>query len=483
MSQKREGNRMDSSILRRVAPFVVSVAVGCGTADERPEAVTEQLGSEQSALHGPPVTIKIGALDDPSTTTLYGDAIRLAVKQMNQALKGLHSNVRFQVVFGDDQGNNAAVALSETLRLLNQEHVLAMVSDSSGDTIAVNRLNYDPASEAPYQFPVVCYQCSNGLINNPTATDPNAIAQAALRDEQNWLFRLFYNANFEAKVIDQIILSKPNQGDRNGDGLVKISVYADAGHTSLANALGPTLSLYYGGATSTEVILTGTPEDYAADWPRVVDTLNETTGAVDGEPDYVVLAMLPVRVAPAVQAYRAGGFTLPVISNNSFRRNYILPLVGPGANGLEGSSVALANSNLSGDLFIRAFTRAYGEGPEQTSSGAYDSVTTLMLASLVAARDVGGAQHVTPTDIRNALPRINNPRGIKIRPSVTSFGIAALAARARLAINYDGAYDADDWDAAGDIFPPLVHWTVVDNQFVESEAYLCNPTNPLCPVQ
>ncbi|MGC4087565.1 MAG: hypothetical protein QM756_06670, partial [Polyangiaceae bacterium] len=264
-------------------------------------------------------------------------------------------DVRFELAFGDDQKNTPAIARSEALRLVNTEKVLAMVSDSSGDTTQVNRLNYDPALPVPTPFPIVCYQCSSGAINNPAATDADPITQAALRDEQNYLFRIFYNANFEAKVLDQILVAKPSQGDRNGNGTLRVSIYADAGHVSLATALGPTLSSYTSLPTSVEIITLSNVANLAAEWPRVVDGLNESTGASDGEPDYVILAMLPVNVAPAVQAYRAGGYTLPVLSNNSFRRNYVLAGLGSSANELEGSSVALANDNLSGQLFINAF--------------------------------------------------------------------------------------------------------------------------------
>jgi len=342
----------------------------------------------------------------------------------------------------------------------------------------------DPLSPAPYKVPVVCYQCSSGFINDPNATDANPVNQAALRDTDNWLRRIFYNANFEAKVIDQIILAKANQGDRNGDGKLKLSIYADGGHVSLANALGPTLALYTGQPTSVEVILLTSQANMPTQWTRVVDGHNDSTGQDDGEPDYVVMAMLPVNVTAAVQSYRAGGYTLPVVSNNSFRRNYILPLVGPGANGLEGSSVALANSSPSGQLFIDAFTAANnGQGPEQTSSGAYDAATTLMLATLIACKEPKNPALLTGAEIRAALDTINDPNGVTIRPSVTNFKIASVVAKAGLPMNYDGAYDADDWNAVGDIFPPLVHWTVDNLTFVEHESYGCDPAHPLCPVQ
>ena len=41
----------------------------------------------------------------------------------------------------------------------------------------------------------------------------------------------------------------------------------------------------------------------------------------------------------------------------------------------------------------------------------------------------------------------------------------------------------NDWDAAGDMFPPLVHWKVENQQFVEYELYRCSPQQPLCPAK
>ena len=48
-------------------------------------------------------------------------------------------------------------------------------------------------------------------------------------------------------------------------------------------------------------------------------------------------------------------------------------------------------------------------------------------------------------------------------------------------INYEGAYHAIDWDARGDMFPPLVHWKIENGQFVEYELYACSRDQPNCP--
>jgi hypothetical protein len=65
--------------------------------------------------------------------------------------------------------------------------------------------------------------------------------------------------------------------------------------------------------------------------------------------------------------------------------------------------------------------------------------------------------------------------------AVEDFAAAIKAIANGKPVNYKGAYDSDDWDGAGDMFPPLVHWKVENEQFVEYELYRCSPQRPLCP--
>jgi ABC-type branched-subunit amino acid transport system substrate-binding protein len=465
----------------RGSKVVLTLSLVCGIG-----AVTAPIAlAGPHRQHGPgcgheKTVIRIGALVDQtgaSTSPLFRSAVELAAAQMNEALEKRHSRLAFELVLGDTK-STPAVAQAEALRLINEEGVKALVSDSSGDTVAVNKLNYDPASPALNKVPVTCFQCSSGFINNPTVVETDPLTQAAERDLDNWLYRVFYIANYEAAVQVQIALQQPNGGDRNGDGLLKIAIYADAGHRSLATAIGPTLPNFYTGPSSIEITYMSSLANIPAEWPLVVDGLNGTTP--DGEPDLIILAMLPGNVASAVQAYRQAGYTLPLQSNNSLRRNYLLAQLGTLAEGIEGSSVAAVNSSRSGEIFTEAFEEATGSLPELTSSGAYDSAMTLMLAAMVAAGDVMRPTDVTPEEIRSALALINNPRGLKIRPSVRHLEWAAFLLRRGLPINYDGAYNANDWNEVGDIFPPLVHWKVENGQFVETQQFQCDPANPLC---
>ena len=430
-------------------------------------------GFASAATSGPEkMVIRIGALLDQtggSTTALYRAAVELGARQINEALAKSGSRLAFEIVYGDTK-SNPSMAQSEAIRLINQEDVKALVSASSGETVTVNKLNYDPTSAAKAKVPLTCFQCSSGFINNPTAVESDPLTQTAERDLDNWLFRVFYIANYEAAVQVQIALK-----NKKGDGPFKVGILADGGHRSLAAAVTDLLPKFSAGS-STEITYVSTLANLRADWEKVVNSPN-------GKPDLVILAMMPEGVAEGFKAYRQAGYTIPIQSNNSFRRNYILEQMGAMANGLEGSSVQLAANSDSGRAFVSAFKSATGQQPEMTCSGAYDATVTLMLAAIEAAGNVQQPREVTPAAIREGLTKLNTPAGSKIQPTVDDFASAVQLIGQGKPIFYDGAYISDGWNAAGDMFPPLVHWKVENQQFVEYELYQCDPQHPLCPVK
>ena len=420
-------------------------------------------------------TIRIGAVVDQTgglTSPHYRAAIELAGRQMNEALAQAGSNVRFELVFGNSK-SNPPFAQQEALRLINQHGVKALVGNSSGVIVALNRLNYDPASQAKGKVAITCFQCSSSFLNDPAVTDKDPQVQAAQRDDDGWLFRVFYVAKFEAGALAQIALKRANKGD----GRLKVGIFADAGHRAVATDLAKALPSFHKGPLSVEIVYLSARDKIAAEWPQVVDDKDEA-GKTDGPPDVVIVAMLPDPAGAAVRAYREAGYPIPLLANNSFRRGYQLKAAGALANGLEGSSVTQVDKGPSGQAFLAAFTAAVGETPEMTSSGAYDSAVTLMLAALTAAGD--GKKEVTAEGIRAGLGRINDPKGKVIRPTVADFAAAARAVASGEPINYEGAFHAIDWDARGDMFPPLVHWKVENGRFVEYEVYACSPDQPNC---
>ena len=419
-------------------------------------------------------TIAIGAVVDQtggSTSPHYRAAIELAGRQMNEALAQAASKVRFEISFGDSK-SNPPFAQQEALRLIDQHGVKALVGDSSGVSVALNRLNYDAGSQAKRKVAITCFQCSSSFINDPEVTQSDPQVQAAERDADGWLFRVFYVAKFEAGALAQIALKRANKGS----GPLKIGIFADGGHRALATDLAKALPTFHKGPLAVDIVYLSARDKIAAEWPQVVDD-KDASGKTDGLPDVVIVAMLPDPAAAAIKAYREAGYPTPLLSNNSFRRDYQLKALGALANGLEGSSVTQVDKGASGQAFAEAFKAASGETPEMTSSGAYDAAVTLMLAALTASRD---GKEVTPEDIRAGLGKINDPKGRVVRPTVADFAAAAKAAANGEPINYEGAFHAIDWDARGDMFPPLVHWKVENGRFVEYELYACSRDQPNC---
>src|SRR5262245_16541397 len=249
---------------------------------------TFSVAAAPTAAAGPSerTVIRIGAVVDQtggSTSPLYRAAVELAAAQMNAALDRSGSRLRFELAFGDSK-SNPQFAQSEALRLINQEQVKALVTDSSGVTVAVNKLNYDPTSPAQQKVPITCFQCSSSFINDAKVTESDPLTQAAERDLENWLFRVFYVAKYEAAVLVQIALSKTGNGKGNRDGNFKIGIFADAGHRALATGIAATLPSFYQEPSSTEIVYASTLDKVAAGWVKVIDSINETTGKADGAP-------------------------------------------------------------------------------------------------------------------------------------------------------------------------------------------------------
>lgn len=420
--------------------------------------------------------IRLGAVVDQtggSTSPHYRQAIELAGRQMNEALAKAASPVRFEWAFGDSK-STPPFAQAEALKLINEAGVKALVADSSGVTVAINRLNYEATSGAKGKVAITCFQCSSSFINDPTYEDKDAAVQAATRDADNWVHRVFYSAKYEAWALVQIVLNRL----KKGDAPIKIAVYADAGHRALATDIPKIVPTFHKGPFTIKTVYMSARDKIAEEWAKVVDDKDDA-GKTDRPPDVVVVAMLPDFSAIAVKTYGEAGHKIPLMVNNSFRRNYILKAVGALAEGAEGSSVTQADKGPSGAAFMAEFTKAFGEAPEMTSAGAYDSAATLMLAALVAAGD--GTKPVGPENIRSGLARINDKAGTVIRPTVEDFARAARIAAEGRTFDYEGAYHSIDWDAAGDMFPPLVRWRVENGRFVEYELYACSPAEPRCP--
>jgi branched-chain amino acid transport system substrate-binding protein len=451
----------------------VALLMGCGS-DEDSKA-------DPNAIH-------IGALTDetgPSASPLYRNAVALASKQMNQALANAGSKVRFDVVFGDSQSNGPR-SQELAAEMINEEGVVGLVTDISGDSVSVNVLNYQEEPVAAYKAPVACYLCSAASINNPAATDMDPARQGALRDEDNWLFRTFFNAKYEAAVQSQILIGQDG-GDLNGDGIVKVGVYAinDPYGQSSAAAVTAAMETLLPDTSSVEVVFFDPAADlnsydFGSDLDKLTDEDNVTTDETDGAPDAIFLALLSGSSSGAVKAYREGDYEPPLFATTAFRRNAILSTLGSLAEGVQGNSPPLIADSDSGRAFREAFEEN-GDQAEMGCGGAYDSTIALMLASIAASVDLPDPSTVSAQEVRDAMASISDPDGEQITATVADFEKAYEILKEGGTIRYDGASGATNYDENGDASPVLVHWEVEQKKFVEAEQYDCS-SNPLCEV-
>jgi ABC-type branched-subunit amino acid transport system substrate-binding protein len=437
--------------------------------------------------------IPIGALVDNTgsgATLLYGAAATLAAKQMNEGIKAAGGNIRFDMLIRDSRGD-ATNSQMQALNLINTNKIRGLVADISGVSLAANILNYDPAKGAMGKVAIACYACSSAFFNDPTYTDTDAIRQSATRDTDNWLFRAFFNSKFESLVQARIALSKGagGKGDVTGEGKFKVAILAqdDAFGQSSTAKMKEAVQALSGIPWASETIFVKpnvdlNTYDWAGDFQKLLDAKGddkEGAGADTGAPDAVFLAVLPNLAMAAVKAYRESSFTAPLMSTTAFRRAYILQNLQSAANGVEGNSPPLYVDDESGRAFNSAMVAANGEPPEQLCSGTYDSAATLMLAALVAGLPLGNPAEVTTEAVRDAMVKLFDPNGEVIRPTPADFGKAYTALKAGKTINYKGASGVK-YDAAGENYPRMVHWTVEGGKFKELESYDCSPTSPNC---
>ena len=134
----------------------------------------------------------------------------------------------------------------------------------------------------------------------------------------------------------------------------------------------------------------------------------------------------------------------------------------------------------SGEVFAEEMRTKVRVNPIFLDSHTYDAATVILLASLVASRDLADATQVSGAQIRDALRRINDPTGTVVRTGPAEFERAIGLIAAGQAINYEGASGPVDFDANNNVRNQIVHWRVEDEQFVDLERYDCIGS-PLCP--
>ncbi len=429
----------------------------------------------------PPKTIRIGAVIDRTginSEPSWSDAIRLAERNANAGLrKTALKDIRFQVLL-QDSSNEPAVGLQRAIQLVHEEGVKALITDTSQVDVEIHKTFYDADPGNDLGVPVQCGSCTSGTINNPTASDPDPVAQAALRNSQGWNFRSIMSTKLISQILIRLLMAN-NNGDVNGDGKFKISYLGSDevfGRGAVKDLRTYANQLYTADAPIIEELYhprDADPNsyDWAADARRLADA--QTGNAIDGFPDAVVIANFAQQQAAFVKAYRQGGYAVRLLHYHTFRISSALQALGSLADGAEGVSHVLLDNGVAGETFALEYEERYGIPVVYRDAIYYDTAMTMMLAAMVAAKGMEDPSQVTGAQIRDAMKKISDPAGELVGPGPDEFARAVELIGQGKAINYNGASGPMDFDANGNVLGRLAQYRAEEGQFVDVAKFDC----------
>jgi branched-chain amino acid transport system substrate-binding protein len=457
--------------------FALTLCISCNPASRAPVA------PKTAVFVIGQVIDRTGSIATPS----WGESIRLAVSDANQALKQSGKAVRFEIAEANS-GNSPEMARAGALQLVKQQNAKAIVTDSSQDDIAVNMLNYDGDASHQLDVPIVCMACTAPEINDPGVQDADPVTQAALRNGKRWNFRTAMSSAYQAQVLVQMLVSGERKGDVNGDGKLKLSIYASDdpyGHGFSDAIRADVLRARPGGIVEQvfhDVKANPAQYDWAADVAKVTDSKSQATGKMDGKPDAVVEITFPKFSAGFTKAYLASGSKARLVHTHNFRAARIIETLKGAVEGQEGTSQVVLGEGSSGQIFAEELQGTTGQPPAFRDAPAYDAAMAVMLASMAAAeqRHLNDPGMLTGAEIRDAMRAINAPSGERIEAGPAGFLRALQIIATGRSINYHGASGPCDFDEHGNVVAELARFQVQGGRFVDVDRFDC-VKDPACP--
>ena len=456
---------------------IVASLLACAACKEAPKASTIVLGQ---------VIDRSGSIATPS----WADSIRLAVGTANQALKQAgRPELRFSIVEANS-GNAPDMSRAGALQVVSQG-AKAIITDSSQDDIGINMLAYDGDAAHALEVPVVCMACTSPQIDNPDATDADPVKQAALRNGKGWNFRTTMSDAYQARLLANILASSGRNGDLNGDGRVKLSIYAsdDPYGRGFSDSLKKNLQDLVPGASVEQLYhdVKAVPAEYhwLADISKLTDKHNENTGQNDGVPDAVVAISFPKFEINFTKAYLDSGTKVRLIHTHNFRAARVVEVLSMAVDGQEGTSQAVLGEGASARIFSDDLMAQDGQAPAFRDAAAYDAAMTVMLAALHAVKQnrLQDASQVTGAMIRDSMRAINDKRGETVEAGISGFARAVRLIDQGKPIDYQGASGPCDYDLHGDVVAQLARFRVQGGQFLDTEKFDCVRDRQCPPVK
>ena len=444
-------------------------------------------------------TVKFGAVIDRTgsiANPTWPPSVNLAVAHANAGLE-MASNpksFRFEGIISDS--TNVTTVAATRAQELKGQGCKALITDTSGDSIAINKLNYDADAANDLDIPLICQACTSPDINNPNAVNAaDQVDQATKRNGKKWFFRSTMDSDPQAVVLMNIAMeaapTATPKGDVNGDGKFKASVIAidDSYGNGFADGLKRAAAAQnLTPAAIVEVL--GHPRDANVDtynWGAVVTNLtddrNEATQMVDGRPDIIFVIDFPQFGAAITKAYLDANATIRVMHSHNFRHESVVLKLQARVNGQSGTSHVLLDG-ASGDAFALAYSQANnGDAPQFWASNTYDSAMVIMLGMYAALEKnaITDVDQLTGTQIRDAMQALQDKNGEVIRAGPGEFAKAVAAIKAGKGIDYQGASGPMDFDANGNVNGRLARWVYQNNRFEDVDKYDCVSSRTTCP--
>lgn len=434
-------------------------------------------------------TIALGAVVDSTGSAGDGNwanSVLLAAEEINSALGAAKSPIRFQFLVSDST-NVPSVAVPRAVDLVRTKQVKALVTDTSQDTLETLKLQYDADPSKHLDVPIVSLAATSPAFGNPMAVNPDPLTQVAFRDAEGWGYRTVMSTALHGRVIADIVRSAGVEGDQNGDGKVKVGIIASnepfgLGYVAIVKA---GFAAVLPSAVIETVLFSAAvdPNDisfFAGQYGKLLDARNEETGMEDGAPDMLLVFSFPSQIAAIVKAHVQNGATVPLLSGMGLRATKVLASLGSDANGQSGVSPILIEQNASGETFASGLRAMTGLSPAQADGNSYDAAVTLMLATLIAARDQADPSALTGAHIRDALRTTSDPAGEIVRTGTAEFTKAVALIQKGQPINYEGASGPCDYDQDGNVVTRIARFTVTGGTFMDSVIYDC-VQDPSCP--
>ena len=380
-------------------------------------------GERTASLQG--TALKIGVLV-PYTGALatfgpdYENAAKLAAKCLNNA--GGVNGGQVEIVTGDD-ATNPEPAVTEAERLVNVEHVAAIVGGAASSvTLAVSESVTTP----------------NEILQiSPASTSP-ALTDAV---DNDFLFRTPISDAAQGVVLGQLLY--------NDLGLKKVcDMYVN-------NAYGQGLSAQYkktfeelGGTVTASV-----PHDDA----QAVSYASQLQQCTAGSPEAMVAISYPVGQATVYlrEALEGGLIDNFVFVDGTREKTMFEELGWDHFDGMFGTAPG-ALTTAFGKAFDEAYQSEYGtlyQSPFVRES--FDAVIAIALAAAKAGTNTDSAA------IRDSLRDVSNAPGTEYGPSQADLTAALTAIGNGEDIDYQGASGSVDFDDNGDVtFGAIEVWKV-----------------------